>query len=197
MIREGKITQYRVNEKDIDLVVKIPREKLIENDIKRFSNCEIILKDKEAITVAQRKKAHALIKDIAKYVGDAPESIKDLMKFEYIAKGGEDISLADCNKTQAKEFINVMMDYVLEMGIPISQSGIFMTDDIERYLYKCLENNVCCICGKKESQAVYTDQVSGKAEYKKICLCEKHKEEMEKLGLEKFSKKYCVQGIKF
>ena len=205
MIKQGRIIGARENEETLDLIVRIPKDKVVLDNLKRFINCELILKDKDSITPLQRKKSYALIRDIAKFIGDKPENVKAIMKNEYLGRGGTDISLKDCSKTEAKEFINLMLDYVLEMGIPLEEHPATVTEDITHYMYKCIENEKCCICGKEHSTVYTLEQIANNSkdinvkqvDIKKICLCEKHLEEYNELGKKEFMKKYNVVGIEY
>ena len=207
MIKEGKIISFRDNMNEtMDLIVRLPRDKVVLKELKRFVNCEVVLKDKDSITALQRKKAYAIIRDIAKYTGDTPANIKNFMKGQYLSVGGADISLADCSKTEAKEFINVLLDYVIEMDIPINKEHpITLTEDIKHFLWKCIEQEKCCICGKEHSGVYSLEQIATNSKdidiknvnTKKICLCETHLEEFGKLGKKEFMKKYNVVGIEY
>ena len=205
MIKQGKIIGVRENSDSMDLMIKIPKDKVVLDNLKRFINCELILKDKESITPKQRKKVYAIIKDISKYIGDKPDNVKAIMKNEYLANGGTDISLKDCSKTEAKEFINLLLDYVLVMGIPLEEHPAVVTEDITHFMYKCIETNKCCICGKEHSQVYTLEQIANNSkdinlkeiDTKKICLCETHLEEYHRLGKKEFMKKYNVVGIDY
>lgn len=199
MEREGKITKYKVNKNgDVELIIKLSQDKNLIKNLTKYRSCDIILKNKDTITSQQRKKIYALIGDIAKFTGDDVFNIKQMMKFYYVQQGGSEISISDCTKEEAKELINVIMDFALENMIPLGKKGLEITEDILHYLYKCCEFKRCCISGT--SGKIYNVDSIGevdKSEHTKICLSDKYYEELERIGKDKFFKKYCVCGVKY
>ena len=71
--------------------------------------------DGRHISAEQRKKIYATIADIASYTGNAPEMEKALQKFFYIERyGAEYFSLSNCSVSEAREFINYLIDFCFE-----------------------------------------------------------------------------------
>ena len=134
------ITQYRETRDGTDLVIRIPDLKLgAMLRQKAIRKAEIRFDDGRHITAEQRKKVHATIRDIADYTGYLPEELKEIMKYQYMISTGEEyFSLSDCSIETAREFINTLLEFALEWGIPLSEDGLNRTDDIERYLYVCI-----------------------------------------------------------
>ena len=114
------------------------------------------MRDNRFITPEQNRKLHATVADIAEYEGEPPALTKELFKFWYCAlKGIDTISLSNCTVTQARELINIVMDHAIENDIPLKDSRVNRTDDINRYLYMCILNHICCICGKRSVDKVH------------------------------------------
>lgn len=146
MIVTAKIIGY--DGKNMIVIPDMP----IDNEIiqKQINRVEIRLNDGRTITAEQRKKAYATIRDIADYSGHAPEFIKEWFKYEYIIKtGGKYFSLADCSVTAAREYINILINFCLEYGVPIGDPLVKRTDDIDAYLYMCLYHRKCAVCGRR------------------------------------------------
>jgi hypothetical protein len=165
--------------------------------------CEIRLIDSRAINADQRKKAHALMRDISLYSGHTPEEIKEIMKFDFISRTGcPEFSLSDVDMSTAREFITHLINFCLEWGVPCRDSLLEMTDDIGKYLYLCLYHKKCCICGRK-AEIHHVDHVGMGNNRKEIChvgyrvqaLCRRHHNEAH-LGQKTFDRKYYVYGIK-
>lgn len=115
-----------------------------------IKNCLVTFDDGRTINAEQRKKAHAIIRDISLWNGDYPEYIKEEMKYGYMEVTGENyFSLADCTVTTAREFINYLIDFCFMNNIPTRDTMLNRTDDISHYLYSCLANRKCCICNEK------------------------------------------------
>ncbi|AFS78473.1 hypothetical protein Curi_c14630 [Gottschalkia acidurici 9a] len=51
------------------------------------------------------------------------------------------------------------IDYVIEEGVLLAELGSLRTDDIERFLYKCLITRTCCIKGRKGAEVHHVDKV--------------------------------------
>src|SRR5699024_500274 len=141
-------------EKGTDLIVHIPGE-TIGHKITKYKNgssinAEIRIDDNRTITVDQRKKIYATIKDISLYTGDDPEYLKEFLKFDYCGQVGEEyFSLSNCSISVAREFINFIIDFILKYDIPLSDAALKRTDDIDRYLWGCIKYKKCAICGRK------------------------------------------------
>ena len=70
---------------------------------KRPSRVEIRLNDGRTISADQRKKIFAIIRDIAIWSGDDPESIRQLLTWDFCGRSGREwFSLSDTDMTAAK-----------------------------------------------------------------------------------------------
>lgn len=170
---------------------------------KGITKAEIRLDDGRHISAEQRKKAYATIRDIADYTGYLPEEQKEWLKYLHISRTGFDyFSLSDCTMDIAREFINTILEYALEMGIPLSEEAINRTDDIGRYLYYCLMHKKCAICGR-DGEIHHEDAIGmgndrtkvDDSGYRKICLCRTHHTIAHQMGIERFHRTYKVYGI--
>ena len=102
----------------------------------------------------------------------------------------------------AREFINTILEFALEWGIPLSDNAIDRTDDIGRYLYYCLMHKKCAICGK-DGEIHHEDAIGmgnnrrkvDDSNYKKICLCREHHTIAHQMGVIRFRQMYKVYGI--
>jgi hypothetical protein len=155
------------------------------------------------ISPDQRKKVYAILKDMASYMGDTPDNVKDTMKNSFIqATEYEDFSLSDCSKDLAGDFIEYLIRICFQMGIPLSESPAEGFNDIEKYLAICLEQKKCCICGQP-GEVHHWDAIGmgrNRTKYddtqnRKICLCREHHTEAHTIGPDEFEKKYHVYGI--
>jgi hypothetical protein len=166
---------------------------------------ELRLDDGRRITAEQRKKLYATFNDIANYTGDVPEYVKEYLKFVFCAESGEEyFSLSDCSVTMAREFINCVIEFVIRNGIPLRNTALERTDDIDRYLYYCLKYWKCCVCGRTgERHHVNAIGMGNNRRtiddslHEKMCLCREHHTETHKIGREAFFGKYKVYGVLF
>lgn len=200
----AEIQKVKQTAEGTDLIIHIPKLQLQDMLMKkRIRKSEIRFDDGRTISVEQRKKAYATIRDIAAYTGYLPEEQKEWLKYLHIANTGcEYFSLSDCTMDTAREFINTILEYAITAGIQLTESGVERTDDIGRYLYFCLKAKKCCVCGKP-GEIHHVDSIGmgndrrkvDDSEYRKMCLCREHHTMWHNLGDERFQKMYKVYGI--
>lgn len=148
----GKITGYDKWTKE--LTIKAQYEDINRKELRRYDIVEIGLPDARRISPEQRRKAHVLIGEIADWCGELPDSMKRLMKMEFVVNRLEGLekqlfSLSDCDMTTAREFITYLIDFMLEHAVPAKVPLVSLCYDIERYIYSCLMHKRCANCGKK------------------------------------------------
>ena len=198
------LDKYREVDNGTEIIIRIPDKKIGEFlSQKCIKKAEMRFDDGRIISIEQRKKAYATIRDIADYTGYLPEEQKEWLKYLYIQKTGDDyISLSDCSMDQAREFINVILEYAIENGVQFSEQAINRTDDIGKYLYFCIKHKKCAICGQ-DGEIHHEDAIGmgndrktlDDSNHKKICLCRKHHTIAHQMGVDRFTKMYKVYGI--
>lgn len=151
MHESADITAYKLVPEGTYLQIFIPGKNLMEPIIEKHMNsCSIWLDDGRHISSDQRRKIYATVNDISAYSGNVPEVEKEWLKYLHINRTGCGyFSLSDCSMDTAREFINTMLDYALEQGIPLLDFALNRTDDIGHYLYACLKLRKCAICGRE------------------------------------------------
>lgn len=199
-----ELNKYRETDDGTELLIMVPKCRIGEMLTKKhIKQAEIRFDDGRHISAEQRKKVYATIRDIADYTGYLPEEQKEWLKYLHISKTGCDyFSLSDCTMDTAREFINTILEYALENGIPLSEEAINRTDDIGRYLYFCIMKKKCAICGK-DGEIHHEDAIGmgnnrntiDDSGYKKICLCRFHHTQAHNLGVLRFTEMYKVYGI--
>ena len=199
-----EIDKYRENQDGTELIISIPGKHIGDQISKKcIRNAEMRFDDGRHISVEQRKKVYATIKDIADYTGYLPEEQKEWLKYLHISNTGCDyFSLSDCTMDTAREFINTILEYALESGVPLSEEAINRTDDIGRYLFFCIKNKKCAVCGKP-GEIHHEDTIGmginrnkiDDSSHKKICLCRNHHTMAHQLGVIRFTEMYKVYGI--
>ncbi len=200
----ANIKQYRETQDGTDLVIHIRNRHLgYMFEKKTVRGAEMRFDDGRHISVEQRKMAYATIRDIADFTGYHPEEQKEWLKYLYVSETGDDyISLSDCTMDQAREFINVILEYALEHGVTLSETAINRTDDVGKYLYFCIKHKKCAICG--QAGEIHHEDAIGMgndrrtlddSKHKKICLCRKHHTIAHQMGVIRFTEMYKVYGI--
>lgn len=182
--------------------------------LKRMAgDSELILHDGRRISTEQQRKVYALIGEIADFMEGyrnvaTIESTKRMMKLQFAVKCMTDterhlFSLSNCDVTLAREFITFIIDFIIENDIPTRIPLIEQSEDIARYIYACLMNKKCAVCGKP-AHLHHVDTVGAhggdRAHINHIglrCLplCSEHHEEIHRKGNE-FMTGYHLEPIK-
>lgn len=202
-IIDGKITEYAPNG---DMTIQAKFEN-IERYIKcSYATARIMLVDSRVITAEQRKKIYALLGEIAEFVGDTVEVIKREMKLDFRLRNFErmvgEFSLGDCPVELASGFIDHLVAFVIEWGVPCKRPLYELCDDIKKYVYTCLKYKKCAVCGQK-ADLHHVDQVGMGYDRKEIVhegmlalpLCRKHHTETHTIGKLAFEEKYHLEPI--
>lgn len=162
--------------------------------------------DPNKISGLQRRKAYALIHDIADYEG-YPDDIKKIaLKEQYRAiTGFKEFSLSDCHKDIATAFIAFLVEYCFFYDIPFRFKDITNTFDTQRHVFLCLLHKRCTVCGSMENIEINHEDTVGLGrdrrnidhrEHRLEALCRNHHFEFHTIGAEQFANKYHFHGIK-
>lgn len=165
-----------------------------------ITECEILLADGRGISPEQRKKIYATMREIAEWSGHMPDEIKALAKYDFIATTGAPyFSLSDVDMSTANAFLEYLIEFCVEHGIPCRDNLIDRTPDMERYLYACVVHRKCAICGGKADIHEY-DRVgmgrdrrrTGHLGQRVQPLCRKHHSECHTIGQSSFDAKHHI-----
>lgn len=168
---------------------------------------EVIWHDMRRISPEQRRKAYALMGEIAAWSGDSPENVKAALKVDFRMKALEAMekrlfSLSDCDMTTARLFITYLIDFMLENDVPSSRPLAEYADDIERYVYACLIHRKCAVCGRR-AELHHVDRVGMGRDRREIChigmqalpLCREHHQEAHQHGDAALLEKYHLATV--
>ena len=99
MYEQVSVNQFRETRDGTDLLITIPQKKLGSLFMRKgIRNAEIRFDDGRHISVEQRKKAYATIRDIADWTGYLPEEMKEILKYQHMIKTGDEyFSLSNCS----------------------------------------------------------------------------------------------------
>lgn len=168
---------------------------------------EVIWRDARRISPEQRRKAYALMGEIAAWSGDTPENVKAALKMDFRLKALEAMekrlfSLSDCDMTTARLFVTYLIDFMLENDVPSSRPLAEYADDVERYVYACLIHKKCAVCGRK-AELHHVDRVGMGRDRREIChigmqalpLCREHHQEAHQHGDASLLEKYHLATV--
>lgn len=109
--------------------------------------------DSRAVSAAQRRKAHVLLRAISEYTGYTPmEIVKWQTKTLFLSDSAalhHWFSLRDCSMDEARLYITWLIDFCLSNGVPCGEPLWAMAEDIPRYVWACLMSKSCAVCGRK------------------------------------------------
>lgn len=180
-----------------------------DTDISRFveqkrpRRVEVRLDDGRTISVDQRRKIFAIIRDISLWSGHEPEELRQYLEWDFCSRAMREwFSLSDCDMATAREFITYLISFCFHWGVPTKDSLLTQTDDIGKYLYLCLENRRCAICNRP-AEVHHVDRIGMGMDREKvvhvglnaIALCRAHHEEAHRRENALFAE-YHIYGIK-
>ncbi|MHA7611903.1 putative HNHc nuclease [Weissella viridescens] len=172
-------------------------------EVDEQSLVDVNLIDKRALSPQQRRKAYAMIRDIAYFVGDSPERLKDDLKMMFCSAMGETwFSFANADMTTVRLFISFLIELCLEFQIPLRDSGLKRTDDLEVYLLQSMRHRSCVICGKHadihhiDAIGIGNDITTTDHRGRKMtALCRIHHQLARSMGWQTFSELFHVVGV--
>lgn len=149
-IIDGTVTDYR----DGVLTIRAPCddwELLCKRQVRRV---KVQLIDGRTLSDKQRRTCYALIGAIAEWSGDDKLSVKQYFKLEFWKEHLEDLndqifSLSNAPMSLVCEFERFLVRFIVSNDVPTRWSLLRLADDTDDYIYSCLINRKCCICGRK------------------------------------------------
>lgn len=163
---------------------------------------DVSIVDPFQITDKQRRKIFALVKDIEEYTGQPMDYMRHMF-IEYVRTYygyDERISLSNCTRTQARQVIEVILDWVFHNDVPLNYKTSDLLKQDKSFLYWSTVNRNCVICGKPHSQLAHYQAVGRGRNRRKIshignkvlALCAHHHTEQHNIGMDSFNDKYLL-----
>ena len=203
MVLLGDVMEERDN--GLIIFVPFPHDKKKPEGYQSVVGVELV--DKRHISADQRKKAYVLISYIAAWWGYTPvEAMKEMLKLMFIGEAEtlrRTFSLSDCDMTTARLFISYLIDFCLLHGVDVGEPLYQLSEDVPRYVWACLMNKRCAVCGRK-AELHHVDAVGMGRNRKEIChigmralpLCREHHTEIHTVGQEDFLKRYFLEPVR-
>lgn len=171
---------------------------LLDNGYEVEADVRVV--DPFKITDKQRRKVFALCNDIEAYTGQPRDYMRYLfMDYVEVLYGYEKrLSLSDCTREQAKQIIEVILDWVFHNNIPLNYKTSDLLKNDKAFLYWSTVNRNCVICGKPHSDLAHRFAVGRGRDRTKInhfgnqvlALCRSHHNEQHQIGMGTFNNKY-------
>lgn len=165
--------------------------------------CEVKAIDPFLITDKQRRKVFALCNDIEAYTGQPREYMREMFQDYITFLNGYDkrLSLSDCSREQARQLIEVILDWVFHNNIPLNYKTSDLLKNDKAFLYWSTVNRNCVICGKRGELAHHKAIGRGANRrkmdhygYEVLCLCREHHQSQHDMGVETFDKLHHLEN---
>lgn len=162
--------------------------------------CEVKAIDPFLITDKQRRKVFALCNDIEDYTGQPREYMREMFQDYITFLNGYDkhLSLSNCSREQARQLIEVILDWVFHNSIPLNYKTSDLLKNDKAFLYWSTVNRNCVICGTPRAELAHYQAVGRGRNRRKIdhtdnkvlALCSRHHREQHQIGMDSFNEKY-------
>ena len=200
-------TEFK-RDKDGNYTVTVYGLKLSDTDELAISNgiipeIEINVVDSRKISFKQRKKIFALLNDIYKHTGQPQEDMRQMFQFYLtMIRGYETFSLTNCTMTQARELIEIMLEWIFLHDIPLDYKTSDLLKEDSRFIYLATVNRKCVICGKPKSDLAHREAVGSGRNRRRVehygshvlALCFLHHREQHNIGVDSFDAKYHLEN---
>lgn len=170
------------------------------------TECYVDWIDGRRLSDQQRRMCYALINAIAEWSGSSQDDIKEAFKLEFWAEKVETLadkvfSLANAPMSLVAAFQKFLVAFILENDVPLKFPLLEYVDDTKDYVYRCLINKKCCICGKR-ADLHHIDAIGMGNDRKEVqhlgrevmSLCREHHGEIHTIGKSAFFEKYHLDG---
>lgn len=201
---KGRIVGY--DERTQELLIRAPYDDWLTMTKREFKECLVRPIDSRPLSDKQRRACHALLREIANFAGESEGKTKHLFKMKFLAENieatADDIfSLSNAPMSLVCEFQRFLVRTILDWDIPCSFPLLNFVDDINDYVYGCLINKKCCVCGKR-ADLHHIDRVGMGRDRDEIIhegmevmpLCREHHTEAHQIGQESFNAKWHIDN---
>lgn len=196
---KGKVVD--IDEKG-EVTIKVRYDDWITFLKRGYKDCLVQMIDSRPLSDKQRKACYALLREIADYAGMGTDSTKEYMKLKFLADDfGETadkiFSLSNAPMSLVCAFQRYLVRFILDWDIPCRFPLLNFVDDIQDYIYSCLVNKKCAVCGK-HADLHHIDHVGMGRDREEIIhegmeamsLCRVHHTECHDIGQQSFNDKY-------
>lgn len=203
---KGRVVGY--DERTSELLIRAPYDDLHTMLKRDFKHCLVQPIDSRPLSEKQRKACYALLREIADYAGESMDRTKELMKLKFLVENMEEtadsiFSLSDAPMSLVCAFQRYLVNFILSWDIPCRFPLLDFVDDVADYVYGCLVNKKCCVCGL-HADLHHVDHVGMGRDRDEIIhegmralpLCRAHHTEAHTIGQQTFEDKYhLIHGI--
>lgn len=146
----GRIVGY--DERRQELLIRAPYDDWLTMTRRDYKEVLVQPIDSRPLSDKQRRMCYALLREISDYTGQGADATKEWMKIKFLSDDMEQtadkiFSLSSAPMSLVCAFQRYLIRFILEWDIPCSFPLLEYVDDVQDYIYSCLVNRKCCICG--------------------------------------------------
>lgn len=200
----GRIVGY--DERRQELLIRAPYDDWLTMTRRDYKEVLVQPIDSRPLSDKQRRMCYALLREISDYTGQGADATKEWMKIKFLTDDMEQtadkiFSLSSAPMSLVCAFQRYLIRFILEWDIPCSFPLLEYVDDVQDYIYSCLVNKKCCICGAP-TDLHHVDRVGMGLDRTDIIhegmevlpLCREHHAEAHTMPDAAFFEKYHIQG---
>lgn len=146
----GRIVGY--DERRQEMLIRAPYDDWMTMTRRDYREVLVQPIDSRPLSDKQRRMCYALLREISDYTGQGADATKEWMKIKFLSDDMEQtadriFSLSSAPMSLVCAFQRYLIRFILEWDIPCSFPLLEYVDDVQDYIYSCLVNKKCCICG--------------------------------------------------
>lgn len=198
----GRIVGY--DERRGELLIRAPYDDFATMDRREYQEVDVIPIDSRPLSDRQRKCCYAMLRDISDWSGHELDDLKDHFKLDFIARMEEDMelfSLSNARMSVVAAFQSYLARFIVANDVPTRRPMLDYVDDIDDYVYQCVINKKCPVCGKR-AELHHIDTVGMGRDREEIIheglevmsLCREHHTEIHIMGRKAFMVRYHLNG---
>ena len=201
---KGRIVGY--DERRQELLIRAPYDDWMTMTKRQFKKGQVQPIDSRPLSDHQRRSCYALLRAISDYTGQGMDPTKEYMKLKFLAEDMEQtadkiFSLSNAPMSLVCAFQRFLVRFIVDWDIPTTFSLLDMVDDVQDYVYSCLVNKKCCVCGR-HTDLHHLERVGMGRNRNEIIhegmevlpLCREHHQEAHTMPDEDFFAKYHLPG---
>ena len=197
---KGRIVEY--DERRGELIIRAPYSDFATMVRREYKDVDIQLIDSRPLSSKQRRSCYAMIREISDWNGDLPEENKHYLKIDFwcaelLQTADTLFSLSNAPMSVVAAFQSYLARFIVRNDIPTKKPMLDYVDDIDDYVYACLINKKCLVCGKHADlhhvNAVGMGRDRDTIDHlgmEVLPLCREHHNEIHTIGKQTFFSKY-------
>lgn len=200
----GEVVEY--DERRGEFIIRAPYSDYITMTKRGYKKCLIQLVDSRPLSGKQRRSCYAMIGEIADYMGEEKAEAKDFLKLRFLTNEATDLadgifSLSNAPMSLVAAFQRFLVRFIVRHDIPTKVPMLDYVDDIGDYVYACLINKKCVVCGR-QADLHHVERIGMGRNRKEIIhegmeclpLCREHHTEAHTMPDAEFFDKYHLDG---